>query len=244
MLCDTGGERLGYPQLAMLICHRQLHARVLPSTTIRLSRSCVLQTQSRSHDALLPHRRPISTSAPLYGVWGLRSDENDGTYDQLELGLDDRATGVELSDEGRATLIPMLEEGLPNCFNAPGVVLLLIKQRAHAMRPEVIERTIKSLTTDLKTGSISLHDGSKFEPGSNNDREERKRIVYEEIKLCQSYSASEFRSESPIAIRGTMCVYMEQQQQKAFDGLVNVPGVYKQPEIESDSWTIPKGTVK
>ena len=114
------------------------------------------------------------------GCWGLGSDENDWTWDDVGLGIMERASGFELNALGRSAdglVKAIVEDSGPGVLNRVGAVIFLLKQGCTVpltnlaiVRKKLVEENHKEMFPD--------------------DAEERKLIVSHEIAIIDAAAAN------------------------------------------------------
>ena len=105
------------------------------------------------------------------GFWGVGSDENDGTYDKLGVGIVGRANGVELTAKGRKEA----KKDFPTLEKTPGVVIWFVKQGI-AVPKNIMKKTICTLKKeDPDKDPIGWYEPNK-----------RKTAIRREIKMLNN----------------------------------------------------------
>lgn len=111
--------------------------------------------------------------SPTMGAWGLASDENDWTYDDLGMSIKERMTGVALTDKGKENIWNDLRHDFGDGTTGPlGVIVFLVKVGA-LLPVTVIEASVESLEAEVP---------GTFFP---NDAVRRAEVVQDEIKLLK-----------------------------------------------------------
>ena len=108
------------------------------------------------------------------GTWGYGSDENDETYDILQLGISDRVSFDKLTAQGRQTMKRHFNK-MPMQNKTPGVVVWFLKQGILVSK-QAIKRAIHSLENEDTQGWVGP--------------DKRKKEIKKEVKMLKKAIAS------------------------------------------------------